>query len=92
VTFGRRVDDAGRFQSHTGCDPALPQRGSAYCETLYNHGQQAKVLAIGGYGLGAGLLATAAILYLTAPSGGPTTQVACLVNPISLGGACTLRF
>lgn len=85
-------DDADHFQSHTGCDPALPQRGSAYCETLYDNGQRAKLLAIGGYGVGAGLLATAAILYLSTPKGGSTAQVACLVNPVSLGGACTLRF
>jgi hypothetical protein len=85
-------DNADHFQSYTGCDPALPQRGSPYCETLYDNGQRAKWLAIGGYGVGAGLLATAAILYLSTPTGGSTAQVACLVNPVGLGGACTMRF
>jgi hypothetical protein len=85
-------DDAGRFQSHTGCDPALPQRGSTYCETLYNHGQQAKWLAFGGYGVGAASLVTAAILYLSMPPASTTNLVACLVNPVSLGGSCTMRF
>lgn len=85
---------ASQFGSTTGCDPAAAQRGSATCQTLYDDGQRAKLFAIGGYGLGAGLLVTATILYLTAPApdSNPQRQVACVVNPVALGAGCSLRF
>lgn len=83
---------ASQFARTTGCDPAAAHRGSGTCETLYDDGQRAKLFAIGGYGLGAGLLLTATILYLTAPDASSGRQVACTVNPLVMGAGCSVRF
>jgi hypothetical protein len=76
-----------------GCDRALPQRGGAACEPLFDDGQRARTLAFVGYGLTAGLVATAAIVHLTAqkPAAEPA-KLACTVAAPAPGIICGLRF
>jgi hypothetical protein len=88
----------GSFDDMVGCDPAAPARGGGGCQQLYDDGQRAKTIAFVGYGLSAGLAATAAILYFTRPERRPasTGTMACASGPAPGGGAvgvsCAWRF
>jgi hypothetical protein len=84
---------ASSFENTTGCDPTLPRRGAAGCQSLYEDGNQAKALTFVGYGLAVGLATTALIVYLTTPAPGPdASRLACAVNIVAAGGACSMRF
>jgi hypothetical protein len=78
----------GSFGDTVGCDPAAPARGGGVCQQLYDDGQRAKTIAFVGYGLSAGLAATAAILYFTQPAHQPAkTAMACASGPAPGGSA-----
>jgi hypothetical protein len=84
----------GSFDNMVGCDPAAPARGGTGCQHLYDDGQSAKTIAFAGYGLSAGLAATAAILYFTQPAR-QAPKMACASGPANSGGAvmtCAWRF
>jgi hypothetical protein len=84
----------GSFDDMAGCDPAAPSRGGSACQQLYDDGQRAKTIAFVGYGLSAGLAATAAILYFTQPAREPP-KMACASGPAAGSGAvmtCAWRF
>ena len=91
VTWQNKTSE---FNRTTGCDPNATIHGSSRCDHLWADAVNARLGAFIGYGGGAGLLTTAAIVYFTAPSG-PTTgtrQVACSVNPVQMGANCSVRF
>jgi len=90
VTWQQKTSE---FNHMTGCDSNAVHHGTARCDQLYADGVNAQLGAYLGYGVGAGLLTTAVILYLTAPSdnAGPR-QVACAVNPLQRGAGCSMRF
>jgi hypothetical protein len=91
VTWQSKTSD---FNRTDGCDPKATLHGSSRCDHLWADAVNARLGAFIGYGVGAGLLTTAAILYFTAPSSGSSggRQVACAVNPAQVGAGCSIRF
>ena len=83
------------FNDNSACDNLLSQKGAAGCQTLYEAGQSARNIAFVGYGLTAGLAATAVVLLLTDPGRHDETQkVACapLTAATTAGLGCSFRF
>jgi hypothetical protein len=92
VEHGTWQNKVSSFEKRMGCDPSLEQRGAAGCGQLYDDGRRAKTFAFVGYGLTAGLVATAAIVYFTDPgSDAAPKKVACAVSPMP-NVTCVLRF
>jgi hypothetical protein len=90
VTWQNKVSS---FENKAGCDPSLDQRGAMGCGQLYDDGKRAKAFAFVGYGLTAGLVATAAIVYFTDPgSEAEPKKVACAASLTLPNVGCVLRF
>jgi tetratricopeptide (TPR) repeat protein len=83
-------NDADTYNASTSCRNGT---GGAPCTDLRTSGNRDYALALGA-GVAAGALgATAAVLFLKAPSGAPREpRVACLPDLFRAGASCALRF
>ena len=84
---------AHTFNDNAACDNLLPQKGGSGCQGLYDAGQRARTIAFVGYGVTAGLVATATVLFLTDPGRrGEPQSVACAPLGATAGLGCWFRF
>lgn len=89
VVWQRRVST---FNSRADCWNVPSQNWSASCTDLHDEGQRAKYLTFAGYGLGAALVATAAVVVVTRPTHSNSTALSCSPGVGTLGARCILRF
>jgi hypothetical protein len=89
VVWQRRVSS---FNSRADCWSNPSQSWSASCADLHDQGQRAKYLTFAGYGIGAALVATAAVVVVTRPTHSNSTALSCSPGMGTLGARCILRF
>ena len=97
--FNNRPNTAVGVSSDGKCATMLEQKGSPYCQTLYNHAERMKQMAYLGFGGAAVAGITAAVLFVSADSGpelaaAPARQLAltCAPTLATPGGTCAFRF